>query len=202
MAIFGDFLVVDYKIKEKVGDLSIETKEQGALIIYGYNSIFNAIDIDIGRLKEGQEMEKELNKHEAFGERDLSLVKTYPLSAFANADIREGQTLEFKGPYGPIQGTVKKIEAGRVTIDFNHPLAGKSVIVKVKLRKVIKDEIEKIKAFFKFAGLEVINVDREKKVVTIAKIDDKKKEEINYERFKSFDFPAFFPEYTIEEVEP
>ncbi|MCQ4335422.1 MAG: peptidylprolyl isomerase, partial [Sulfolobaceae archaeon] len=44
------------------------------------------------------------------------------------------------------RGIVRSISGGRVVVDFNHPLAGKTLIYRVKVVKLLKDEESKFRA--------------------------------------------------------
>ena len=41
-------------------------------------------------------------------------------------------------------GTIRTVNGGRTTIDFNHPLAGKNIIYNIKINRVITDNKEKV----------------------------------------------------------
>jgi FKBP-type peptidyl-prolyl cis-trans isomerase 2 len=42
------------------------------------------------------------------------------------------------------------VSGGRVSLDFNHPLAGKEIVYEVKINKQIKDLKEKVEAITEF----------------------------------------------------
>ena len=44
-----------------------------------------------------------------------------------------------------MRGIIKAVDGGRVTVDFNHPLAGKDLKYEVTIEKVIENLSEKIK---------------------------------------------------------
>ena len=52
-----------------------------------------------------------------------------------------GEIVEING----MLATIRNITGGRVIVDFNHPLAGKTLIYEVKIVKKIDDPLEKIK---------------------------------------------------------
>lgn len=72
----------------------------------------------------------DLAPDEAYGRRNPDLVQTLARSLFdreRNADERvaPGDVVEFNAPDGRrVVGILKQIDAERVVVDFNHPLAG------------------------------------------------------------------------------
>ncbi|OYT40391.1 MAG: peptidylprolyl isomerase, partial [Desulfurococcales archaeon ex4484_58] len=56
--------------------------------------------------------------------------------------VRVGEVIDFGG----VQGIVKSVSGGRVVVDFNHPLAGKTLVYRVKVIAKLEDPVEKLKA--------------------------------------------------------
>ena len=46
-------------------------------------------------------------------------------------------------------GVVRTASGGRCLVDFNHPLAGKDLVYKVRINKIIDDDKEKLKSLLK-----------------------------------------------------
>ncbi len=89
-----------------------------------------------------------LKPEEAFGKRNRELVQMMPLRTFREHGINPVQGVSFNFDGRP--GKVLTVSGGRVVVDFNHILAGKSVKYKIEvLRKLEKDE-EKVKALNEF----------------------------------------------------
>ena len=45
-----------------------------------------------------------------------------------------------------IIGTIRTVSGGRTIVDFNHPLAGHTLIYKIKVNKIVKEDDKKIKS--------------------------------------------------------
>jgi FKBP-type peptidyl-prolyl cis-trans isomerase 2 len=113
----------------------------------GENMFLKAIeDFLIG--KEMGEYEIELEPEKAFGKRDQKLIKMMPLDVFTKHQMNpvSGFMFEFDGRVGK----VLTVSGGRVTVDFNHPLAGKTVIYDIKVVRQVMDINEKIAALNHF----------------------------------------------------
>lgn len=156
----GDFLLVDYvaRVAEtgEVFDTTIEevSKKEGIyqegaiyepkLVVLGEGWILRALDEAIQSLDVGQTATIEVPPEKGFGNRDPEKVKMYPLRRFTAQGVapRVGMRVEVDGKIA----TIRAISGGRVQLDFNPPLAGKTLIYEVTVRRKIETIEEKIKA--------------------------------------------------------
>ena len=88
--------------------------------------------------------EVELNPEQAFGKRNSSLIQMIPMKIFREQRINPvpGIMFNFDGKIGKILA----VSGGRVMVDFNNPLAGKTVIYLINIKRKVTDINEKIKA--------------------------------------------------------
>jgi peptidylprolyl isomerase len=86
----------------------------------------------------------EIPPDQAFGPRDPEKIKRVPLKQLLSKDITPaiGARIE----YGGKNATIRSIGAGRVLLDFNPPLAGKTLIYDVTVQKKLETPQEKITA--------------------------------------------------------
>lgn len=156
----GDFILLDYtaRIKEtnEVFDTSMEdvARKEGVyregvlyepmLVVVGEGWVLKGLDEAL----EGLEVEKnttiELPPEKAFGQRDPAKIKLIPLRYFRERNITPtvGMQVDIDGKLA----TVRAVGAGRVQVDFNPPLAGKTLVYEVIVRKILTEPLEKIKA--------------------------------------------------------
>jgi FKBP-type peptidyl-prolyl cis-trans isomerase SlpA len=80
-----------------------------------------------------------LEPQQAFGQYSAQLTKRFPLEELpAGAAVELHGAIEFEGPGGgKYVGTVRELDDASALIDFNHPLAGKSVRFEVKIIGVL-----------------------------------------------------------------
>jgi FKBP-type peptidyl-prolyl cis-trans isomerase 2 len=153
----GDFVLLEMEGRDSSGQIfdstkgetakSLHGKEGPLLIIYGYAVMVKGINDALGRMKEGDSLGIALEPKDAFGDRKPEKVKVYPVSEFIKAGYKSlapGMVMVINVPAGKLTGTIKSISNGRVTVDFNHPLAGKKVFYDLKIAKVIRDTGEKV----------------------------------------------------------
>jgi FKBP-type peptidyl-prolyl cis-trans isomerase 2 len=156
----GDFILLNYsaKVKEtgEVFDTTFEEiakKEQlykegevyePKLIVIGEGWVLKPLDEALLTMKLRKTQIVEIVPDKAFGQRDPEKVKRVPLRNLMSKGKNPvvGMRLEYNGK----MASVRSIGAGRVLLDFNPPLAGKTLIYEAKLAKKIKTKKEKISA--------------------------------------------------------
>jgi peptidylprolyl isomerase len=156
----GDFVLIDYvaKIAEtnEVFDTTIEevARKEGIyqegglyeprLIVIGEGWILKSLEEALLWLDVGKTVTIEIPPEKGFGNRDPEKVKMYPLRKFIAQGItpKVGMRIEVDGKVA----TVRSIGAGRVQLDFNPPLAGKTLIYEVTVKSRLETIEEKIKA--------------------------------------------------------
>jgi len=156
----SDFIIVDYtgKIKE-TGDVFDTTVEEVAkekklykegelyeprLVVVGERWMLEALDEALLTFKLRKKESVEIPPEKAFGNRDPEKVRLVPLRRLAARGItpKLGAQIE----YDKRHATVRTMGSGRVQLDFNPPLAGKTLVYEVTVKKKIKTDIEKISA--------------------------------------------------------
>lgn len=184
----GDFIEIDYtgKLKEEnvIFDVTNEdTAKQNNL--YHEDHIYKPIIICLGKKdmvkgldnflvdkEQNKEYELEVQPEDAFGKKHQELIKLLPTSTFTKQNIQPYSGLQVN--LNNLTATVKTVSGGRTLVDFNHPLAGKTLVYKVKINRIITDAKEKINSI-----LEQITKDfkvevKEKEAVIDSDIKDKK----------------------------
>ena len=156
----GDFILINYTAKVKeTGDTFDTTNEQTAkqtklhkegetyepkLIVIGEGWLLKPLDEKLTTLKPKKTTTIEIPPEKAFGPRDPQKVRMIPLRRLTNKGITPtlGQRIEYDGKLA----TVRTMGSGRVQLDYNPPLAGKTLIYEVTLKKKIETKNEKISA--------------------------------------------------------
>ncbi len=155
-----DFVEIDYvgKIKESsqifdLTDKDLAKKENiynehskygPKVICLGEKQIIPKLDSFLIGKDIGKSYTLELKSEEAFGKKDSSLIKIIPSSVLTKQRIQPFPGLQINA--SGLFGTVRSVAGGRVTVDFNHPLAGKNLVYELKLNKIVTNDDEKLKA--------------------------------------------------------
>ena len=104
----------------------------------GSGKLIKGFDTALIGMKEGEEKEVTLKPEEAYGEKHDNLVQEVPKDALKGQfDPKEGMQLMLKAPDGhQMVATIVKVGDEKLTIDMNHPLAGKTLKFKLKVVNV------------------------------------------------------------------
>lgn len=136
----GSVVKVNYKGTLADGTVfdTTENKQPLAFLV-GANQVIPEFEKQVIALKPGQTKTFLVKAKDAYGEPDAAKVITLPKDGkFANIELKEGAVIfaNNKGPNGQVVQTpmkVVKIDEQNVTLDYNHPLAGKDLNFEVTL---------------------------------------------------------------------
>lgn len=112
------------------------------LTIVGKGYLLKPIEEAIIDMKPSEHKVLELPPERAFGVRDPTKVRVVPLRRFRNLDqpLTPGMRVIVDGR----EGYVRSIESGRVQVDFNHRLAGKTLISEIWIRRILTDDKDRL----------------------------------------------------------
>ena len=122
----GDRITLHYRIASYGQEIANTFPAAPETFRVGDGEIDARLEQTLVGLAEGERHLFELMPWQAFGERDEALVQTLPRSDFpADMELLPEHQVDFELPNGhSLTGTIRKIGADTVQIDFNHPLAG------------------------------------------------------------------------------
>ena len=130
-------------------DIYNDKKVYGPItIIVGANHLLPAIEEAIIGLNTGDSKNLTLDPEDAFGERDPNLVQLFPVKDFKKQGMTPvpGMIISAEGQ----QGRILTVNGGRVKVDFNNALAGKTLNYDISISNIIEDETDKVKNMVKF----------------------------------------------------
>jgi peptidylprolyl isomerase len=130
----GDFVQLHYtgSLKDgtvfdsSVGRQPLEFQVGTGGIIPGLNDAVIGMEVNA-------ENEVTLTPDKAYGELREDLKREFPKDMLGDHLIEVGQELRFTSPHGPVTGMVLAIEPDKFMVDFNHRLAGKTLVFKIKV---------------------------------------------------------------------
>ena len=171
----GDFLLVNYTLKVKESGETVDTTfdsvakdthihREGAVfapkfVVLGEGWLPKGLEESLVGLDPGTNKTVELSPEKGFGARDPGKMRLVPLRRFKDQDYPSpGKEIVIDGR----PAVVRAVGAGRVQVDFNHPLAGRTLIYDVSIDKVLDDENEKI---LNIISLRIPEVSKEKFVL-------------------------------------
>lgn len=145
------FDLTDEETAKKEGIYNSKQKYKPSLVIIGSNMAVPGVEKHLEHMEPGHESGFTLAPEEAFGGRDMKLIRIVSMSKFLKEKINPapGMFVEIDG----MQTKVLSVAGGRVRVDFNHPLAGKSLKYKVRIVRQITDIFEKTRSLLDYYGI-------------------------------------------------
>lgn len=142
--------IFDLTVEEKAEEAGLDTDREFEPIpvLIGEEYVIPGFEDTLLDMEIGDETEVEIEPENAYGERDSDKVETYPEKEFEKQDVqvRVGEEVMI----GNRRGKVISKGSGRVRIDFNHPLAGKTLNYWIKVREKVEDDEEIAKNIFDY----------------------------------------------------
>jgi peptidylprolyl isomerase len=156
----GDFILINYTAKVKeTNEVFDTTSEEVAkkehlhkegeiyepnLVVVGEGWVLKALDDSLTTMEINKPATVEIPPDKGFGQRDPEKVRRVSLKQLLAKEINPviGARIEYQGK----MASVRSIGAGRVLLDFNPPLAGKTLIYDVTVNKKLESNEEKIGA--------------------------------------------------------
>lgn len=141
-------VTIDYTLRDDQGNLLEDTKESGAVAyLHGAGFMLPTLEEALNGKEEGAEITVSLSAEDAYGDRDEGLVLQVPRKDFENADsIEIGEQVQVHdGEEGGIMNVVA-LDDELVTLDGNHPFAGKGIVFAISVRGVRETTQEDIDA--------------------------------------------------------
>ena len=133
-------VLADITIKLKDGTIADSTKVSGkpSWMILGDGSFSDAFESNVLGKSIGDNLQFELEAKDAFGESNPDQIHFMDISQFPrDIELKQGQIIEFSQADGSLApGIIREIEGSSVTVDFNHPLAGHSVVFEIEVKQI------------------------------------------------------------------
>lgn len=138
---FGQCAYVRYK-GGVLGEEPFDDRSTGepVKIILGAGAVIPGVEDALSEMEEGEERTLVIPPEEAYGRHDPDGVQRYPRTMFPfGAELEEGDVFQWTNPASGMPIPVRVIEARKdaVTVDFNHPLAEKTLKYWIRVEKIV-----------------------------------------------------------------
>jgi FKBP-type peptidyl-prolyl cis-trans isomerase 2 len=132
----GTYVTIEYDAFLESGTRVLGTNKKDPLVFrFGSGEVFPKIEEEIVGLNPGSEREFKLEPDEAFGEFDDTRVLRVPLEEFPKGKkLKKGTLLQVEVSPGE-KGLcfVGDIQDDYFVLDFNHPLAGRTLKYRIRV---------------------------------------------------------------------
>ncbi len=162
----GDFIKIDYKeivdgqviaatdkeVATANGIYDEETQYGPHLVVVGAGQLVKGFEEDLIEKEIGYSGRVEIPPEKAFGTHDPEKVEIIPINRFKEDKPVPGMRVGVEGKVG----VVTRVIGRKVSVDFNHPLADKTIVYEYKIVESVEDRLEKLKALIKtFARMDL-----------------------------------------------
>ncbi len=210
----GDIVYIDYvaKIKEtgeivditnekkakEIGIFNEKIKYEPLPVIIGKGFLIPGLEEELLKMNVGEEKIIEIPPEKAFGLRDENLVKIFKVSDFEKQNIKPevGKFVKI----GNFKGKIISVSGGRVLVDFNNPLAGKTLIYELKIVKKAEKDLEKVIAILKMLTGKEFEIKEENNEIKIFE-NELVSEQKNYIANLIFELTNYKAVYFITKIE-
>ena len=133
-------VLVHFTLKLEDGSTAESTRANGkpALFRLGDGSLSAALEQALLGLKAGESKQFTLAPEEAFGSVSPDLIQYFSRRDFIDAGEPEvGAIMLFTGMGGSeMPGVIREVSGDSITVDFNHPLAGRRIQFDVEVLEI------------------------------------------------------------------
>jgi len=167
----GDFIKLNYTGRFEDGRVFDTTNEElakkeevfnprglygGDIVIVGAEHTIEGLDEDLEGKEVGYTGTVVISPEKAFGPSNPKLIETVSITKLQDRNVHPGLSVEIDGR----RGVVTRVIGRRVTVDFNSPLAGKTVNYEYTIEKVLETDIEKIQGLLAlYTGIKDIEIE-------------------------------------------
>ncbi len=134
----GTVVSMDYALKDDEGTL-IDQSQPGSPLVYlhGHRNIIPGLEAALEGKAAGDSVEVRVDPANGYGEPNPALEQVVPRDRFQGVeDLQIGMQFQANTDQGPVSVRVTKVEGEEVTVDGNHPLAGKHLNFSVTVQEV------------------------------------------------------------------
>jgi len=148
------FDTTDEKVAKEAGIFNENVKYGARLIVVGSEYAVKGLEEDILGKDIGYKGTVEIPPEKGFGEHDPKLIETFSITKFKERPV-VGARVNLNGR----MGTVVTVIGRRVRVDFNHPLAGKTIAYDYTIEEQVKDTKNKINGLIEMYAHTDLDVD-------------------------------------------
>jgi FKBP-type peptidyl-prolyl cis-trans isomerase SlpA len=128
-------VTLNFAIKLDNGDVVDSTfDKQPATFKVGDGNLLPGFELALFGLKAGDKRTFAISPEQGFGQPNPQNVQVMPRSQFKDMELSEGLLVIFNdAANAELPGMVQSFDDNQVSVDFNHPLAGKTLSFEVEI---------------------------------------------------------------------
>ena len=136
---------IRYTLRDERGDVLGAAGGASLSYLHGKGNVIPGLEQALAGKSAGDKVDVTVAPEQGYGARDERLVQIVARSKFGEvADLAPGMQVRATGSQGPRLVTVVRVDRDFVTVDGNHPLAGRTLNFSVEVAEVRKATHEEI----------------------------------------------------------
>ena len=133
----GRVATIHYTLTNDNGDVVDKSTPDSPLsYLHGAGNIVPGLEKALSGKQVGDSLKAEVPPEQGYGPRHDGMVQQVPRTAFPDVEVKPGMQFEARTERGPMLVTVTDMDEENVTVDGNHPLAGKTLNFAVEVANV------------------------------------------------------------------
>lgn len=135
----GSIVKISYKLSIDGNKVISVAADHPIEFVQGKGEIISGLENSLYGMRKGEIKQVRIEPLLAYGKHNPSLLVNIPKSDLTSTiPLFPGVILEVKDENGNIsEGRIDNLESNTVLVDFNHPLAGKTLDIEIKIEDVI-----------------------------------------------------------------
>ncbi len=127
-----------YTLTDDAGEVLDSSRGREPLsYLHGAGSIVPGLERELAGKSAGDSFKVSVAPEDGYGPHHEGLTQVVPIAAFQGVEnVQPGMQFTAQGPQGQMNVTVTSVEGGQVTVDANHPLAGKTLNFDIEVTEV------------------------------------------------------------------
>lgn len=140
----GSVVRFEYTVSDESGEVLQSNKgKEPVTYTHGRLEIISGLEKALSEMEVNQEKNIRVRPEEAYGEVDPKGFKEVPKTDLPLSDPQVGTALNARGPQGEeVLIHIREVKPNTVVLDFNHPLAGKTLNFDVKVLGIDRKEAQ------------------------------------------------------------
>ena len=135
-----------YTLRDEQGTVIDSSSGRGPLTyLHGKGNIIPGLEEALAGRIAGDKLDVTVAPEKGYGRRDERLVQILPRTKFTGTgELTPGMQVRSNGPQGARMMTIVRVDRDFVTVDGNHPLAGRTLHFSVEVEEVRKATHEEV----------------------------------------------------------
>ncbi len=131
-------VTIHYTLTDDAGEVLDNSRDGDPMVyLHGASNIIPGLENELTGKTTGAALKVTVAPEDGYGEHSPEAIQKVPRSAFEGVeDIQPGMQFQTEGPQGMQMIVVAEVSDDEVTVDANHPLAGKTLHFDVSVEGV------------------------------------------------------------------